>query len=58
MNETGKPGVFVCSCANIRPNLSAAPNEKINIVIIDNRYLFAVSQYIVKAIKVLADGLY
>jgi iron complex transport system substrate-binding protein len=28
------------------------------IIIIDNRYLFAVSQYIIKAIKVLADSLY
>jgi iron complex transport system substrate-binding protein len=28
------------------------------IIIVDNRYLFAVSQYIVKAIKVLADSLY
>lgn len=28
------------------------------IIIIDNRYLLAVSQYIVKAIKVLADSLY
>lgn len=28
------------------------------IILVDNRYLFAVSQYIVKAIRVLADSLY